>query len=194
MGSVHLPPCGCRSVLKRPGRDEIECVWRFASIFPYALLTWCLRYRGLTSWSRDSENPIKKFPTFFAMWSFITALIRYATGLCPEPDESSPHLKTHLLIPSFHLYLDLPGLFRFRFSVWNLGITSIRCAFLYSQSYSSLFYFWSLSSSGRWHRVALIRTDVSDDRIASIFRVHECEQVTERSCKLLYRQRLVEYL
>jgi hypothetical protein len=27
------------------------------------------------------------------------------------------------------------------------------------------------------------------DRIASIFRVHECEQVTERSCKLLYRQR-----
>jgi hypothetical protein len=40
--------------------------------------------------------------------------------------------------------------------------------------------------------VALIRTDVSEDRIASIFRVHECEQVTERSCKLLYRQRLVE--
>jgi hypothetical protein len=36
--------------------------------------------------------------------------------------------------------------------------------------------------------VALIRTDVSEDRIASIFRVHECEQVTERSCKLLYRQ------
>jgi hypothetical protein len=26
--------------------------------------------------------------------------------------------------------------------------------------------------------VALIRTDVSEDRIASIFRVHECEQVT----------------
>jgi hypothetical protein len=25
----------------------------------------------------------------------------------------------------------------------------------------------------------------------SIFRVHECEQVTERSCKLLYRHRLV---
>jgi hypothetical protein len=25
--------------------------------------------------------------------------------------------------------------------------------------------------------VALIRTDVSDDRIASIFRVNECEQV-----------------
>jgi hypothetical protein len=42
-----------------------------------------------------------------------------------------------------------------------------------------------LSSSGRWHRVALIRTDVSEDRIASICRVHECEQVTERSCKLL---------
>jgi hypothetical protein len=40
--------------------------------------------------------------------------------------------------------------------------------------------------------VALIITDVSDDRIASIFRVHECEQVTERGCKLLYRQRLVE--
>jgi hypothetical protein len=37
--------------------------------------------------------------------------------------------------------------------------------------------------------VALIRTDVSEDRIASIFRVHECEQVTERSCKLLYRHR-----
>jgi hypothetical protein len=34
--------------------------------------------------------------------------------------------------------------------------------------------------------VALIRTDVSEVRIASIFRVHECEQVTERSCKLLY--------
>jgi hypothetical protein len=29
--------------------------------------------------------------------------------------------------------------------------------------------------------VAPIRTDVSEDRIASIFRVHECEQVTERS-------------
>jgi hypothetical protein len=42
--------------------------------------------------------------------------------------------------------------------------------------------------------VALIRTDVSDDRIASIFRVHECEQVTERSSKLLYRQRLVEFV
>jgi hypothetical protein len=40
--------------------------------------------------------------------------------------------------------------------------------------------------------VALIRTDVSEDRIAPIFRVHECEQVTERSCKLLYRHRLVE--
>jgi hypothetical protein len=40
--------------------------------------------------------------------------------------------------------------------------------------------------------VALIRTDVSEDRIAAIFRVHECEQVTERSCKLLYRHRLVE--
>jgi hypothetical protein len=39
--------------------------------------------------------------------------------------------------------------------------------------------------------VTLVRTDVSEDRIASIFRVHECEQVTERSCKLLYRQRLV---
>jgi hypothetical protein len=39
--------------------------------------------------------------------------------------------------------------------------------------------------------VALIRTDVSEDRIASIFRVHECKQVTERSCKLLYRHRLV---
>jgi hypothetical protein len=39
--------------------------------------------------------------------------------------------------------------------------------------------------------VALIRTDVSEDRIASIFRVHECEQVTEQSCKLLYRHRLV---
>jgi hypothetical protein len=39
--------------------------------------------------------------------------------------------------------------------------------------------------------VALIRTDVSEDRIASIFRVHECELVTERSCKLLYRHRLV---
>jgi hypothetical protein len=38
--------------------------------------------------------------------------------------------------------------------------------------------------------VALIRTGVSEDRIASIFRVHECEQVTERSCMLLYRQRL----
>jgi hypothetical protein len=41
--------------------------------------------------------------------------------------------------------------------------------------------------------VAFIRTDVSEDRIASIFRVHECEQVTVRSGKLLYRQRLVEY-
>jgi hypothetical protein len=33
---------------------------------------------------------------------------------------------------------------------------------------------WWLSSSGRWRRVALIRTDVSEDRIASIFRVNEC--------------------
>jgi hypothetical protein len=39
--------------------------------------------------------------------------------------------------------------------------------------------------------VALIRTDVSEGRIASIFRLHECEQVTERRCKLLYRHRLV---
>jgi hypothetical protein len=39
--------------------------------------------------------------------------------------------------------------------------------------------------------VALIRTDVSEDRIASIFRVHECEQVTERSWKRLYRHRLI---
>jgi hypothetical protein len=39
--------------------------------------------------------------------------------------------------------------------------------------------------------VALLRTDVSEDRIASIFRAHECEQVTERSYKLLYRHRLV---
>jgi hypothetical protein len=46
-------------------------------------------------------------------------------------------------------------------------------------------FLWWLSSSGRWHRVALIRTDFSEDRIASIFRVHECEQVTERSSKLL---------
>jgi hypothetical protein len=29
--------------------------------------------------------------------------------------------------------------------------------------------------------VALIRIDVSEDRITSIFRVYECEQVTERS-------------
>jgi hypothetical protein len=40
-------------------------------------------------------------------------------------------------------------------------------------------------------KLLIIRTDVSEDRIASIFRVHECEQVTERSCKLLYRHRLV---
>jgi hypothetical protein len=32
---------------------------------------------------------------------------------------------------------------------------------------------WWLSSSGRWRRVALIRNDVSEDRIASIFRVYE---------------------
>jgi hypothetical protein len=36
---------------------------------------------------------------------------------------------------------------------------------------------WWLSSSGRWRRVALIRTDVSEDRIASIFRVNECEHI-----------------
>jgi hypothetical protein len=51
---------------------------------------------------------------------------------------------------------------------------------------------WWLSSSGKWHRVALIRTDVSEDRIASIFRVHECELFTERSCKtnriILFRE------
>jgi hypothetical protein len=55
----------------------------------------------------------------------------------------------------------------------------------------NLYVYWWLSSSERWRRVALIRTDVSEDRIASIFRVHKCEEVTERSCKLLYRQRLV---
>jgi hypothetical protein len=33
--------------------------------------------------------------------------------------------------------------------------------------------------------VALIRTDVSEDRIASIFRVNEFEQVTERSSTIL---------
>jgi hypothetical protein len=41
--------------------------------------------------------------------------------------------------------------------------------------YMMIIIFWEM------HRVALIRTDVSEDRIASIFRVHECEQVTERS-------------
>jgi hypothetical protein len=45
--------------------------------------------------------------------------------------------------------------------------------------------FWEMTP------VALIRTDVSEDRIASIFRVHEYEQVTERSSKLLYRHRLI---
>jgi hypothetical protein len=33
-----------------------------------------------------------------------------------------------------------------------------------------------LSSSGRWRRVALIRTDVSEDRIASIFRVYDASK------------------
>jgi hypothetical protein len=41
--------------------------------------------------------------------------------------------------------------------------------------------------------VALIRTDVSEDRIASIFRVNEYEQVTDRNSKLLYRRRLGKY-
>jgi hypothetical protein len=140
VGSAHLPPYGLRSLLKRSGHDELESVWRFSSIFPYDLLTWCLEYRRLTAWSRESENPIEKFPTFFARWSFITALIKDTTGLCPELDESRPHLRTPLLIPSFLLCLDLPGLFRFMFSVWNVGITSIRCEFPYWQSYSSLFY------------------------------------------------------
>jgi hypothetical protein len=45
---------------------------------------------------------------------------------------------------------------------------------------------WWLSSSGRWRRVALIRTDVSEDRIASIFRVTRWAG-TERNSKLLYR-------
>jgi hypothetical protein len=45
--------------------------------------------------------------------------------------------------------------------------------------------FWEMTP------LALIRTDVSEDCIASIFRVHECKQVTERSCKLLYRHKLV---
>jgi hypothetical protein len=47
--------------------------------------------------------------------------------------------------------------------------------------------FWEMTPCGSY------KNDVSEDRIASIFRVHECELVTERSCKLLYRQRLVEY-
>jgi hypothetical protein len=33
---------------------------------------------------------------------------------------------------------------------------------------------WWLSSSGKWHRVALIRTDISEDCIASIFSSHSC--------------------
>jgi hypothetical protein len=48
-----------------------------------------------------------------------------------------------------------------------------------------------MPSSGMWRRVDILLTDVSEERIVSIFRVHECEQVTERSCKLLYRHRLV---
>jgi hypothetical protein len=38
--------------------------------------------------------------------------------------------------------------------------------------------FWEMTPCGSY------KNDVSEDRIASIFRVHECEQVTERSCKL----------
>jgi hypothetical protein len=80
-----------------------------------------------------------------------------------------------------------------------MNLTEILASFK-SRNFSLYFLlFWEncrnirrLSSSGGWHPVALIRTDVSEDRIASIFRVHECEQVTERSCKLLYRHRLVE--
>jgi hypothetical protein len=126
--------------LKKAGAwPACECVQIFVH-FSLCLIDVMLGVQGLTSWSRDSENPIEKFSTFFARWSFITALIRDATWLCPEPDESSPHLRTPLLIPSFHLRLDLPGSFRFRFSVWNVGITSIRCEFPYWQSYSSLSY------------------------------------------------------
>lgn len=108
--------------------------------FSYALLTLCLGYRGLTSWSGDSENPIDKFPTYFARWNFIIALVRDATGLCPESDESSPHLRTPLLISTFHVRPDFPGSFPFRFSIWNSGIISIQCEFPYWQWYSSSFY------------------------------------------------------
>jgi hypothetical protein len=56
-----------------------------------------------------------------------------------------------------------------------------------------LFCVWWLSSSGRWHRVALIRTDVSEDRISSIFRVHKSvsyesvpiQELTTSLCNLL---------
>jgi hypothetical protein len=34
--------------------------------------------------------------------------------------------------------------------------------------------------------MALIRTDGSEDRIASVFRVHECEQVTELTTSLCH--------
>jgi hypothetical protein len=39
--------------------------------------------------------------------------------------------------------------------------------------------------------VALISTDGSEDRIPSEVMVHDGEPVTERSCKLLYRHRLL---
>jgi hypothetical protein len=66
------------------------------------------------------------------------------------------------------------------------GLSFVRVIGCISKSFVRLRFprrwLWWLSSSGRWRRVALIRADVSEDRIASIFRVHECELVTERSC------------
>jgi hypothetical protein len=35
---------------------------------------------------------------------------------------------------------------------------------------------WRMPSSGVWHRVALVRTDVSEERIASIMRVTRISQ------------------
>jgi hypothetical protein len=70
----------------------------------------------------------------------------------------------------------LPRIWKMPNWVWNLA-PAVRIGLWYSDFFVRLppdvisLQFWWIPSSVMWHRVAIIRTDVSEERIASIIRV-----------------------